>query len=447
MKSIKGFSKLTKEAKIEWLISNYADDPEKALALIKSYWNTDSGVQKLHDEFIENTITNFYLPYGVAPNFLINGKVYCIPMATEESSVVAACAKAANYWLTRGGFKTTVTDMSKRGHVHFLWEGKNSADLFAFFENIKQKFFDGTASITKNMRARGGGIKDIILVDKTAVKENYYQLRATFDTCDSMGANFINSVLEEFAAILEQEISITTLLPKDEMQLEIIMRILSNYTPDCIVHCEVSCPVEEMNEDSTISAEDFVKKFITAVNIAEVEPYRAVTHNKGIMNGIDSVVVATGNDFRAVEASAHAYASHKGTYSSLTHAEIKDGIFRFYIDVPLALGTVGGITNLHPLVKFSHEILGNPNAKELMMIVAAAGLAQNFSAIRSLVTTGIQKGHMKMHLLNILNQLEATENEKKQIVESFKNKTVSYNAAVDAFTKLRGEANIKNNKS
>lgn len=155
----------------------------------------------------------------------------------------------------------------------------------------------------------------------------------------------------------------------------------------------------------------FAEKFVQAVNIAKVEPYRAVTHNKGIMNGIDAVVLATGNDFRAVEAGVHAYAAKEGQYSSLTHAKIENGIFKFWIEVPLALGTVGGLTSLHPLVKLALEILQNPTAKELMQIVAVAGLAQNFAAVRSLVTTGIQKGHMKMHLLNMLNQMGATETE------------------------------------
>ena len=179
-------------------------------------------------------------------------------------------------------------------------------------------------------------------------------------------------------------------------------------------------------------------QFVRAVRIAEIEPYRAVTHNKGIMNGVDALVIATGNDFRAVEACAHAYASRKGRYTSLTHAEVVDRNFRFSIEIPLSLGTVGGITTLHPMVKFSHELLGKPGATGLMEITAAAGLAQNFSAIRSLVTSGIQKGHMKMHLLNILNQLEATEEEKASIVEYFKDKVPSHHATVEIFCKLRG---------
>jgi hydroxymethylglutaryl-CoA reductase len=221
------------------------------------------------------------------------------------------------------------------------------------------------------------------------------------------------------------------------------MCILSNYTPECIVRVDVTCPIEQMVEGTDISAQKFAERFTLAVQIAETQPYRAVTHNKGIMNGIDSVILATGNDFRAVEASAHAYASRDGKYSSLTHAKIEDGIFNFHIEIPLALGTVGGITGLHPMVKFSHQLMGNPNAEELMMIAATVGLAQNFSALRSLTTTGIQQGHMKMHLLNILNQLEATEEEKKMIVQYFIKNTPHHAEVIDAFRRVRGGEVLK----
>lgn len=439
VKKIKGYSKLSKVAKVEWLINNYFEEPDKALKLLQSYWHNDVDLQKLHDEFIENALTNFYLPYGVAPNFLINNKYYCLPLAIEESSVVAAAAKAANFWLERGGFKSTVISTTKIGHVHFYWNGNNSAELITFFNSIKNQFIEGTNHITKNMRLRGGGILDIQLNDKTSLEPGYYQLECRFETCDSMGANFINSVLEEFAEILRYQVANSNL---DEKDILVIMCILSNYTPECLVRCEVSCPVENLNDDKDIAPEEFAKKFLRAVRIAEIEPYRAVTHNKGIMNGIDAVILATGNDFRAVEACAHAYASRTGTYGSLTHACVENGIFKFWMDIPLALGTVGGITNLHPMVKFSHELLGKPSASQLMEITAAAGLAQNFSAIRSLITTGIQKGHMKMHLLNILNQLEATEEEKAFIVDYFKDKVPSYHATIDIFCKTRGIENL-----
>ena len=202
------------------------------------------------------------------------------------------------------------------------------------------------------------------------------------------------------------------------------MSILSNYVPNCVVRAEVSCPVDQMSEDANINPREFAEKFVTAVNIAEIEPYRAVTHNKGIMNGIDAVVLATGNDFRAVEAGVHAYASQSGQYRSLSHAKIENDIFTFWIEVPLALGTIGGLTSLHPLVKFSLEMLGNPSAEELMQIV-------------SLTTTGIQQGHMKMHINNILNQHQATKEEKIKVLDYFKNTTISHSLVVDYLESLR----------
>ncbi|MEM5563922.1 hydroxymethylglutaryl-CoA reductase, degradative [Psychroserpens sp. AS72] len=435
-KTITGFSKLTKSEKIDWLVDTYFKDPASAKALLKQYWNDDKKLQQLHDEFIENTVSNYYLPLGVAPNFLINDKVYAIPMAIEESSVVAAASKAAKFWFDRGGFKTKVISTEKIGQVHFMFNGE-STKLEQFFKVIKPKLIENAKPLTKNMEKRGGGILNIELKDKTQDIVNYYQLHATFETLDAMGANFINSCLEQFAETLKEEAQKFELFSSEEKNIQIIMSILSNYVPNCLVRAEVSCNVEELTENSNISAQEFAEKFVQAVNIAEIEPYRAVTHNKGIMNGIDAVVLATGNDFRAVEAGVHAYASRNGQYSSLTHAKIEEGIFTFWMEIPLALGTVGGLTKLHPLVKLALELLGEPTAKELMQIVAVAGLAQNFAALRSLTTTGIQEGHMKMHLMNILNQFEATSEEKTTLVNHFKTHTVTHSTVVAQIEKLR----------
>lgn len=433
---IAGFSKLSKEEKINWIAKEYFSSPTDAIALLKNYWNTDEKLQKLHDEFIENTITNFYIPLGVAPNFLINGKFSTIPMAIEESSVVAAASKSAKFWSTRGGFKATVIDTEKIGQVHFIYKGDESK-LALFFAQIKNKFFSNTESITKNMQKRGGGILDIKLNDKTNLLPNYFQLHATFETKDSMGANFINSCLEQFAKTLKDEAQDYALFNTEEKDIQVVMSILSNYVPNCIVRAEVSCPVDDLKDKQIENPLDFAQRFVQAVQIAEVEPFRAVTHNKGIMNGVDAVVLATGNDFRAVEAGIHAYAAKSGQYSSLSHAKIENGIFTFWLEIPLALGTVGGLTSLHPLVKLSLEMLENPSAKELMQVVAVAGLAQNFAALRSLTTTGIQEGHMKMHLNNILNQFDANDNERHAINKHFKHNAVAHSAVVDFIAELR----------
>ena len=440
---IKGFSKLTKQAKIEWLVNHYAGDPTSSMEMLSGYWHNQPEVQKLHDEFIENTISNYYMPFGVAPNFLINGKLYAIPLAIEESSVVAAAAKAANFWLERGGFSAKVLSMVKVGHVHFIWEGKNVDALYRIFAENQHRFFENTESITKNMRARGGGVMGLDLKDKTDLEAGYFQIEARFETCDSMGANFINSCLESFAQTLK-DLAAEHANELGDAPLQVVMSILSNFTPECLVRADVRCKISEIEEGSGIDNQEFADKFCRAIRIASVEPYRAVTHNKGIMNGIDSVIIATGNDFRATEACAHAFAAKDGRYTSLTHAAIEGDEFHFWIELPLSLGTVGGITNLHPMVRFAHELLGYPSAGELMEITAVAGLAQNFSAVRSLITSGIQKGHMKMHLLNILNQLEATDQEKELVVAHFKDKVVSHSAAVEAFLRVRGTGAVGN---
>jgi hydroxymethylglutaryl-CoA reductase len=428
--AVAGFSKLSKKEKMNWIAKEFFSNPEEAQNIIRNYWNSDEKLQQLHDEFIENTITNLYIPLGVAPNFLINGKYKTIPMAIEESSVVAAASKSAKYWATRGGFKATVIDTEKIGQVHFTFSG-DAQKLEDLFNQIKPKFFSDTQSITKNMQQRGGGILDIQLKDKRNLLENYFQLHATFETKDSMGANFINSCLEQFATTLKEQAQ------NAGLEVQVIMSILSNYVPNCIVRAEVSCPVEDLTEKHIDNPQDFAERFVQAVQIAEAEPFRAVTHNKGIMNGVDAVVLATGNDFRAVEAAVHAYASKNGQYSSLSHAKIENGIFTFWLEIPLALGTVGGLTSLHPLVKLCLEILQKPSSKELMEIVAVAGLAQNFAALRSLTTTGIQEGHMKMHLNNIINQFEASEEERHLIKAHFKKTAISHSAVVQFIENLR----------
>lgn len=434
--AVSGFSKLSKEDKINWIANQYFANPSEAHTTIKKYWNSDQKLQQLHDEFIENTITNFYLPMGIAPNFLINGNYHTVPMVIEESSVVAAASKAAKFWSTRGGFKTTVLSSEKIGQVHFMYQGEVQK-LEAFFEKTKAKFFADTESITKNMQKRGGGILAIELRNKTNELEHYFQLHVTFETKDSMGANFINSCLEQFAKTLKAEAQNHSDFTEEEKNIQVVMSILSNYVPNCIVRAEVSCKVEDLAEKKIDYPQEFAEKFVQAVRIAEIEPFRAVTHNKGIMNGIDAVILATGNDFRAVEAGVHAYASKNGTYSSLSHAKIENGIFTFWLEIPLALGTVGGLTSLHPLVKLALEILEKPSAQELMQIVAATGLAQNFAALRSLTTTGIQEGHMKMHINNILNQFQTTDEERKAIKTHFENHTISHAAVVAFIENLR----------
>ena len=432
-----GFSKLTKSEKIDWVIENFFNSSNDDLKILKQYWSVDEELQKIHDEFSENTLTNFFIPLGIAPNFLIDNKNYTIPMAIEESSVVAAACKSAKFWSKRGGFKTEIINVIKTGQVHFKFNGDKNK-LYEFFENSKSKILNDCNEISENMKARGGGILNINLIDKTSEISNYYQLSSDFNTVDSMGANFINSCLEQFAKSFETEFLESKLFDEDE-NLEIVMSILSNYVPQCLVKAQVRCKLNDLKNGDVEDPIKFARKFIDAIEIAKNDISRAVTHNKGIMNGIDAVVIATGNDFRSVEACAHAYAAKEGKYSSLTHAKIEKDEFIYWIEIPLAIGTVGGITNLHPLVKWCLKLLKNPNGKDLMRIIAVAGLAQNFAAIRSLITSGIQLGHMKMHLINILNTLSANKTEKEILINYFKKNKVSFRSAETALKKLRND--------
>jgi hydroxymethylglutaryl-CoA reductase len=435
-KIITGFSKLGREEKIR-LVLKGMKDPESAASVLESYRHGDPGVQKLHDEFSENTLTNFFMPYGVAPNFLINNKMYTVPMVTEESSVVAAAARSARFWSANGGFRVRVNEMLKNGQVHFIWKGDADV-LIGSFPRLKEKLFSGTEHITANMVRRGGGIRTIELLDKRDEMEGYFQLSASFDTRDSMGANFINSCLEEFAVILKEFMRSVD----SGADLLVIMSILSNYTDQCLVSAEVSCRIDDLaGMAGDMPADDFAKKFFHAVRIAEIDVYRATTHNKGIFNGIDAVVIATGNDFRAIEAAGHAWASRDGRYRSLSSCSIEQGRFKLVLTLPLAVGTVGGLTGLHPVARLSLEMLGDPDAGELMGIIGSAGLASNFAAVSSLVTKGIQSGHMKMHLSNILNHFGASGSERKAAEEFFSSNKVSF-SAVDYFIKQIREEQI-----
>jgi hydroxymethylglutaryl-CoA reductase len=357
-------------------------------------------------------------------------------MVIEESSVVAAAANAANFWCHRGGVTTRIIDTQKVGQVHFLYRGKKEK-LFRFFQVLKPSLLRKLTIFEASMKNRGGGILGLDLKDLTQEENGLYQLFFTFNTCDAMGANFINSILEFSAQEMTLQAPVYPEFSEGE-DIQVIMSILSNYTPDCRVKATISCPIEDLGDHKLgMEPELFAQKFALAVRISQVDLYRATTHNKGIMNGIDAVVLATGNDFRAVESSVHAFAGRSGKYRGLTEISLEKGHFSYHLEIPLALGTVGGLTSLHPLAKISLEMMGNPSARELMELSAAVGLLQNFSAIRSLVTSGIQKGHMKMHLLNILNHLAATFDEREKAKEYFRDKVISFSAVKNFIDSIR----------
>jgi hydroxymethylglutaryl-CoA reductase len=438
-----GFSQLSKNEKVnhihnmvfkESLDSQLDHNPED---LLKSFWHSDPHIQKIFDEFSENTLSNFYLPFGVAPHFVIDEKSYCIPMVTEESSVVAAASKSGKFWAQYGGFSTHLISTRKNGQVHFLWKG-DPEKLKSFYDDIRSQLFDSLAPFLVSMQNRGGGLVALELKDQTHRLDHYYQIHAEFETCDAMGANFINTVLENCAKTFLTLAYEKGLTHHEDHSLQIIMSILSNYTPECLVESKVQVDVKDLKEkDFVMPVREFLEKFQMAIAISKVDVYRATTHNKGIFNGIDAVGLATGNDFRAIEACGHAYAARSGTYSGLTDVSYDGATFTFSLTIPLALGTVGGMTSLHPLSQLSLRLLGHPSANQLMKIIASVGLAQNFSAVRSLVTTGIQKGHMKMHLLNILNQLQATEEEREKAKNYFTYEVISFSAVKNFIHSIR----------
>ena len=425
-----GFSKLSRDEKISWVSKNFLDNSDEFKSILNKYLNDDKDIQSIHNSLSENVISNFHLPYSISPNFLINHKNYCIPLVTEESSVVAALSNSSKFWYDRGGFRSKVISKIKTGQVHFKYNG-NAENLKKFIKDNEHRLIESTNSISQRMKKRGGGVSKIKLVNKSLELKSYYQLHVEFKTIDSMGANFINSCLEIISKNFKEFLNDSSEFKESEKKIEIIMSILSNYTPECIVESSVECKVDDLGNIDGMSSKEFALKFKDAFDIANVDISRAVTHNKGIMNGIDAVLISTGNDFRAVEAGIHAFASSKGKYNSLSECTITNNMFKINLKIPLSIGTVGGVTDIHPMVKLSLKMLENPTSDDLMNIICSVGLAQNFAAVKSLVTSGIQKGHMKMHLINLLIKQNATKNQIDKSEEYFRDKDINSQSVKD----------------
>ena len=427
---IKGFSRLSRDEKVKWL-SEYISENDLTLFL-DGFRMPDDEKQSKFESFSENTLSNYHLPWGLVPNVLIDGTLFHVPVVIEESSVVAAASKAASFWAQRGGFRMLHINTRKKGQLHFTFSG-NGELLKKNWDAIVPDIKSGVNQLTQNMEKRGGGITGIHLKQIPGLPSEYFQLDLEAETMDSMGANFINSILEETGRILPELIQGRI----GSGHVEIIMAILSNYTPDSIVKMEVQAPVNELSWAKEMAPEKFASRMKWAADIAWHDTGRAVTHNKGIYNGVDAVVLATGNDFRAVEAAGHAYAARDGKYRALSRVNLENDIFTLELEIPLALGTVGGLTKLHPLAAKTLQILGEPDARTLMKIAAAIGLANNFAAMASLVTTGIQQGHMKMHLHNILNSLNVKPEYYPMVEEYFSDKTISVSAVREFISNIK----------
>lgn len=342
------------------------------------------------DQMIENAVGVYGLPLGIATNFLINDRDVLIPMVIEEPSVVAAVSNAARLFRAGGGFRASSDEPLMIGQIQVL----DLADLYVAAGAVmaqRDALLAAADTVGGSIVARGGGARDLQVrpLPTTSVGPMLI-VHLIYDTRDAMGANAINTALEHIAPQIE---AITG--------GRVNLRILSNLSDQRKARAEGMIPAAELTTDET-PGEQVARAIVEAGAFAEADPYRAATHNKGIMNGIDAVVIATGNDWRAVEAGAHAYAARAGGYSSLTRWwQDEQGNLRGTIELPLAVGIVGGATRVHPTAQVALKILNIESARQLAEICASVGLAQNLAALRAMVTEGIQRGHMRMHARQI----------------------------------------------
>lgn len=381
--------------------------------------------KEVANNMIENYLLNYEIPLGLAMNFVIDGQRRLIPMAIEEPSVVAAASNGAKIL---GDIKTEIEDKAVVGQI-VLYQIKDVTHALNQIENNKEGIFQKAASLCQSMIKRGGGPRKVWAESFEDEGESFISLYLSVDTCDAMGANTINTILESISDYVEE---IT--------DSKFLMRIISNYSTESIVKASAQVDIIKLDKDID-KARNIAKRIEKASIYADLDPYRATTHNKGIMNGIDAVVLATGNDFRAIEASAHSYACRDGEYKSLTKWRFDEASDRLYgsIEIPLPVATLGGTISVHPIAKWSLGALGNPSAKSLASIIAAVGLSQNFSAIRAIVTVGIQKGHMSLHARSVAKQVGANASEIDELVDLLKKEDkINPDRALILLEKLRG---------
>jgi hydroxymethylglutaryl-CoA reductase len=425
--SEKKFRSMNQEERLEYIKKKTnLDDKEIALFSNTSIFNFNQ-INKM----IENAIGIFQIPLGIANNFVINDKEYLIPMAIEEPSVIAAVSNAAKIAKEAGGFKAKADKSIMIGQIQLVFFNNNNLNI----DELKKTIIENKFELIKlaNTRSKSAICVDIRikqLDDKSINNLGPMTIIEIFvDTKDAMGANVVNTMCEVIA-------------PKIELLTngQVILKILSNYATKRLVRCKGVFP------KALIGGDRVLKRILYAYAFAYSDVYRAVTHNKGIMNGIDSVAIATGQDFRAIESGCHAYACRDGQYRSLTKwYENSEGDLVGEIEIPLAVGIVGGITNVHPLVKACIKILGITSSQDLAMIIASVGLAQNFSAIRALSDEGIQKGHMKLHSKNIAKIAGALNNQIEVISQQMiKEENISVSRAkeiIESIDKTNKEQN------
>jgi hydroxymethylglutaryl-CoA reductase len=416
--AISGFYKLSIDERVEKLKA-FADLTEQEVALLRKSGALDLSVA---DHMIENVVATFPLPLGIATNFRINGQDYLVPMALEEPSVVAAASNAARMAREAGGFTASTTESIMIGQIQVADLRDLAKATTALLQHKKNLLELANAQDPALVKA-GGGAKDVQVRSLKTTMGPILVVHLLVDCRDAMGANAVNTMCEALTPFVEE-------LTNGRVYL----RILSNLAELRRARAEAVFP------KSALGGESAVEGVLKAYAFAQADPFRCATHNKGIMNGIDAVLIATGQDFRAVEAGAHTYAAtRKGGYQSLTSYErTAKGDLRGTIDLPLAVGLVGGAVRTHPMAQLSVKILGVKTASELAQVAASVGLAQNLAALRALSQEGIQKGHMQLHARNVAIAAGAKGDEIDRIAEQMvAEKRVRFDRAQELLTKLR----------
>lgn len=401
---IPGFYKMTVEERKQYIIDLYRFESEDADQLM----NHISLPEETADKMIENVIGTFSLPIGLGLNFLIDEKDYIIPMAVEEPSIIASASYIAKIVREAGGFKTEATERIMIGQIQVVGCPDFDKAKDAILKE-KAMLIQAANDAYPTLLARGGGAEDLevrILNEEASKFNQMLVVHLYVNTCDAMGANIINTMVESLAPVVEHL-----------TDGKVYLRILSNYADRCLAKATCTIPPYLLESDG-FTGEEVRDGVIHAYEFAASDPYRAVTHNKGIMNGIDPVIIATGNDWRAVEAGAHAYAARSGQYSSMTTWSVDDaGNLVGELELPMSLGIVGGASRVHPMAKMAYKLLRVESAKELAQVIVTVGLAQNLGALKALVTDGIQKGHMALHSRSVAMAAGATGELVDQIAE------------------------------
>ena len=396
-----GFSKKSYQERLELLKAQALLSPERQVSLEQD----EQMSVTVADQLSENVVGTFSLPYSLVPEVLVNGQEYTVPYVTEEPSVVAAASYASKIIKRAGGFTAQVHQRQMIGQVA-LYQVANPEQAQEKIASKKAELLELANQAYPSIVKRGGGARDL-RVEQIKGETDFLVAYLHVDTQEAMGANMLNTMLEALKPVLE-ELS----------QGQSLMGILSNYATDSLVtaSCHVAFRYLSRQKDQ---GREIAEKIALASQFAQSDPYRAATHNKGIFNGIDAILIATGNDWRAIEAGAHAFASRDGHYQGLSQwtLDLEREELVGEMTLPMPVATKGGSIGLNPRVALSHELLGNPSAKELAQIIVSIGLAQNFAALKALVSTGIQQGHMKLQAKSLALLAGASENEVAPLVE------------------------------